>query len=254
MEQLYTEPQWICQMDLVVWGELFLTLVDRDVSPIFLRLLMFIYRNQMCDVKWCDEYSHRFSVSNGVRQGAVSSAILFAVYIDQLLVILRASGFGCHIHREFFGAMIFADDIMLLSASRSGLQTLVDICQEFVSGKNLKFGTDPDPEKSKTKCIVFSKNKKDRMNVPSVMLNGDALPWVSHVKHLGNVLQSDNSMSMDVLQKRGKYIGKVNSLLQEFHFAKPVVLTKLINIYATSFYGSGTWYIFSAECEKLYKS
>jgi hypothetical protein len=91
------------------------------------------------------------------------------------------------------------------------------------------------------------------MNVPSVMLNGDALPWVSHVKHLGNVLQSDNSMSMDVLQKRGKYIGKVNSLLQEFDFAKPVVLRKLINIYGTSFYGSGTWDIFSAECENFIK-
>ena len=57
--------------------------------------------------------------------------------------------------------MIFADDIMLLSASRSGLQALVDICQEFTSEKNLKFGTDPDPSKSKTKCIIFSKRKGD---------------------------------------------------------------------------------------------
>ena len=193
-------------------------------------------------------------MSNGVRQGAVSSAILFAVYIDKLLIILRESGFGCHIHGVFLGAMIFADDIMLLSASRSGLQTMVDLCQEFASGKNLKFGTDPDPEKSKTKCIVFCKNKRDRLNIPPVMLNGDALPWVTQVKHLGNILQSDNSMSIDVLQKRGKYIGKVNSLLQEFHYAKPTILTKLINIYATSFYGSGVWDISSAECEKLYTS
>ena len=59
---------------------------------------------------------------------------------DQLLVILRASGFGCHIHGVFFGAMVFADDIMLLSASRSGLQTLVDLCQEFASGKTWSLG------------------------------------------------------------------------------------------------------------------
>ena len=55
-------------------------------------------------------------------------------------------------------------------------------------------------------------------------------------------------------KKRGKYIGKVNSLLQEFHYAKPDILTKLINIYATSFYGSGVWDILSKECEKLYAS
>ena len=147
--------------DLVEWGELFLTLVEREVEPIFLRLILFIYRHQKCDVKWCEAYSYRFSVSNGVRQGAVSSAILFAVYIDKLLVILRSSGFGCHVHGVFLGALIFADDIMLLSASCSGLQTLVDLFQEFVSGKNLKFGTNPDPVKSKTKCIAFSKQKRD---------------------------------------------------------------------------------------------
>ena len=49
-------------------------------------------------------------------------------------------------------------------------------------------------------------------------------------------------------------MGKVNSLLQEFHYAKPDILTKLINIYATSFYGSGCWDILSKECEKLYAS
>ena len=85
-------------------------------------------------------------------------------------------------------------------------------------------------------------------------LNGDPLPWVKQVKHLGNLLQSDNSMSVDIAQKRGKYVRKVNSLLQEFHIAEPNVLTKLINVYATSFYGSGTWNIFSSDFEKLYKS
>ena len=240
--------------DLVEWSELFFTLLDRDVEPIFLRLILYIYMNQMCDVKWGDKYSTRFAVSNGVRQGAVSSAILFAVYIDKLLDILRSSGLGCHIHGVFLGAMVFADDIMLLSATRSGLQSMVDLCHEFAASKNLKFGTNSDPEKSKTKCIVFSKNKRDWTNVLPVQLNGDALPWVSKVKHLGNMLQSDNSMSIDVLQKRGKYIGKVNSLLQEFHFVKPDILTKLVNIYATSFYGSGLWNLASAECEKLYAS
>ena len=78
--------------DLVEWGELFTTLMKREVNPIFLRLILFIYRNQMCDVKWCDQYSHRFAVRNGFRQGAVSSAIMFAVYIDQLSPSLFFSG------------------------------------------------------------------------------------------------------------------------------------------------------------------
>ena len=82
--------------------------------------------------------------------------------------------------------------------------------------KNLKFSTDPDPVKSKTKCIIFSKKSKDLRNVAPVLLNGDPLPWVQQVKHLGNVMQCDNSMKIDCTLKRGKFIGKINSLLNEF--------------------------------------
>ena len=93
--------------------------LDKKVNCVFLRLMLYIYRNQRCDVKWCREHSHRFPVSNGVRQGAVSSDILFAIYIDELLLILKNSGLGCHIDSVFLGVLILADDILLLSASRS---------------------------------------------------------------------------------------------------------------------------------------
>jgi hypothetical protein len=91
--------------DMVEWGELFNTLMERKLDPIFLRLILFIYSNQQCDVKWCGKFSKRFTVSNGVRQGGVSSGIFFAVYIDKLLVILRESQLGCHINGVFLGAM-----------------------------------------------------------------------------------------------------------------------------------------------------
>ena len=240
--------------DMVEWSELFQTLIDRGVNKLFLRLILYIYKNQLCNVNWCGEQSSNFNVSNGVRQGAVSSAILFAIYIDDLLKILEKSRFGCYIQGEFFGAFIFADDIFLLSASRSGLQTLVDLCHEFATRKNLKFGTNPNPNKSKTKCIIFSKKARDHMGVAQIMLDGVPLPWVKTVSHLGCTLDSENSMKNDISLKRGRYIGKVNSLFQEFHFASPEVLLKLLNTYTTSFYGSQLWDIYSANCEKLYKS
>ena len=52
--------------------------------------------------------------------------------------------------------------------------------------------------------------------------------------------------------KRGKFIGKVNSLLQEFHFSDPSTLTKLTKIYASSFYGSSLWNLTSKDAERLY--
>ena len=240
--------------DLVEWVELFSTLVKQNITPIFLRLLLFIYKNQFCDVKWSSSYSHRFSVTNGVRQGAVSSPLLFSVYIDGLIVQLRGTGLGCRIDHCFYGCLGYADDLLLLSASRSGLQAMVRICENFAKMKHLKFSTNVDPNKSKTKCIIFSPRMKDRTGVSPIILNSDPLPWVSEVKHLGNILQCENNMKHDVAVKRGKFIGKVNSLLQELHFADPAVLVKLLKIYCTSFYGSNLWDIFSPDVDRLFKS
>ena len=61
-------------------------------------------------------------------------------------------------------------------------------------------------------------------------------------------------MKTDVTLKRGQFIGKVNSLLQEFHFASKNILLKLVNTYTTSFYGSQLWDPYSAECNKLFRS
>ena len=240
--------------DMVDWKELFLTLKLRNVNPIFLRVLIFIYRYQQCSVKWGSSYSQYFSVRNGVRQGAISSPILFSVYLNGLIVKLRDSGMGCYIGTLFMGCLGYADDILLLSASRTGLQVMVDVCSKFAKQKSLKFSTNPNPEKSKTKCIIFSKNPRDRIQVAPILLNNDPLPWVSQVKHLGNVLENDNSMKVDCNLKRGKFIGKVNSLLQEFHFVKSDVIVKILNIYVTSFYGSGLWDLYSKEVDRLYKA
>ena len=61
-------------------------------------------------------------------------------------------------------------------------------------------------------------------------------------------------MRADIALKRGKFIGKVNSLLQEFHFTDSSVMMKLINIYASSFYGSCLWDLMSKDAEKVYTS
>ena len=61
-------------------------------------------------------------------------------------------------------------------------------------------------------------------------------------------------MKQDMAMKKGNFIGKVNSLAQEFHYATPDVFLTILNIYCTSFHGSGLWDLFSKESESLFKS
>ena len=67
----------------------------------------------------------------------------------------------------------------------------------------------------------------------NITLDGLKLPWVSKVDYLGSKFESDNSMNTDISIKQGKFIGKINLILQEFYYAKEKVLVKLLNIYTT---------------------
>ena len=141
--------------DLVSFSKLFQKLSDK-ISPVFVRLLAYIYVNQICVVQWCDIKSKSFKVANGVRQGAVLSPTLFSLYIDELHCILANSGFGCHINDLYYGIFGYADDLVLLSPDRSGLQHMLNITSDFLNSIGLKISVNHEnPSKSKTKCVVF---------------------------------------------------------------------------------------------------
>ena len=45
-------------------------------------------------VKWGSTMTSKFQVTNGVRQGGVSSPLLFDVYVNELSELLNKSGIG----------------------------------------------------------------------------------------------------------------------------------------------------------------
>ena len=76
-------------------------------------------------VAWCNVLSEYFLATNGVKQGGVLSHVLFCIYIDNLLLELLKSGFGCYIGNTFVGALAYADDIVLVASSASAMRRLL---------------------------------------------------------------------------------------------------------------------------------
>ena len=97
--------------DRVNYCKLFNELLKRNISPVLLRLLLYMYTTQSFRVKWSDTTSPQFTVMNGVKQGGVLSPILFAIYTEGLLKRLEDTGVGCHMGCRFTGALAYADDI-----------------------------------------------------------------------------------------------------------------------------------------------
>ena len=114
-----------------------------------------------------------------------------------MLETLRNSGYGCSIGTHFFGAVAYADDVLIMATSVQGLQEMVNLCELHAKENNLIFSTDIDPKKSKTMCLAF--NCEDKVALAPVKLNGDDVPWVSKAKHLGNWLHEDGSTDLEIL-------------------------------------------------------
>ena len=186
------------------------------------------------------------------------SPSLFCVYLDPLLERLRNSRLGCHIGGSYYGSFGYADDIILLTTSRESLQLMLEICENYANEHTMMFSTDPDPKKSKMKCLHFTKKKRI---VPKVFLNGNPLPWVEKANHLGNSLSvelNNNPVSVDttsdLLQKRAIFFDRVHQLIQQYGYCDPRLVCELVRIYGTSFYGSVLWQLNSSEHEKLNRS
>ena len=138
-------PVFSCFMDAskafdrISHDKLFGILEDRRLNPLILQLLeyWYTYKYWKGRVNWGRVLSDTFAVTTGVRQGVIFSPLLFSIYIDDLLVKINRSGYGCSVGKVNIGAVAYADDICLLSGSSCGLQQLLHICSTFAVERHL---------------------------------------------------------------------------------------------------------------------
>ena len=65
-----------------------------------------------------------------MRQGSTLSPSLFNVFINVLIVRLSHLGLGCQVGCYFVGCILYADNIILLSASVFGLKCTLKCCYD----------------------------------------------------------------------------------------------------------------------------
>ena len=240
--------------DKCLFQKLFLKMQAKGIPEIVIRVLIFAYEEQEAWVRLNGKNSEKFSIGNGTRQGSVLSPYLFSsCYLDELIAKLRKLDIGVHVGGLWFGASAYADDIVLLAPNRDVLQKMVKICEDYGLEHNLVFSTDPDPKKSKTKCILFYGNHCQSLPV-RVTLDDKPLPWVDRVDHLGHVLQSDGSMEADACRARASFLSRADDIRDNLFFADPIQRVQAIQLYCCDGYGAMLWNLRSEYSEKYFKA
>jgi len=149
----------------VNYCKLFRLLIKRDLPACIIRVLINMYTGHLIRISWAGVMSDYFNALNGVKQGGVISPILFCIYIDDLLVSLSQLGVGCYIAGNFVGAIVYADDIVLISPTPLGMRKLLFSCDSYANEFDIIFNA------SKSKFLVCIPGKLRSM-FNNLNLNG----------------------------------------------------------------------------------
>ena len=194
-------------------------------------------------MKWNKSTSMPFQINNGVKQGGVISAPLFALYIDPLLNKLNNSQQGCYIGHLAANAFGYADDIVLLSPSCKALENLILICEQFALEYKLNF----NPQKCK--LLVYSIMNIDSENI-DIKIGGHRIEVVNSEKHLGHTFQTDkNIINIDNIIKDIRI--RTNVIINKF---RPIAWQAKVTLFqsqCSSLYGCQLWNLDDPMVDKL---
>ena len=229
--------------DRVNYCKLFKLLLQRNISPLVLRLLVNMYTNQTLRVRWSNTVSSQFSVCNGVKQGGVLSPILFAIYTDGLLLNLEKSAVGCYMGNQYTGAIAYADDITLLCPSVDGMQKMLNICESYANQFDILFNSE--------KSVLSLFQGRDCKPVFSTLcINGSVLKYCTDTTHLGHAVSSEDK-DASVKKAKCEFWKSFNIFLSDLGHLPPDIKTKLFQQYCCSFYGSQLWDLNSKRVNEL---
>jgi exonuclease III len=206
--------------DRVNHFKMFSILCQRGLPSYFVNIIVNWYGKLSVAIKWNGELSHPLIVKSGVRQGGVLSPILFNVYVNRMLTQLRSSDLGCRIHNTYIGCIMYADDLLLLSASVLDLQSMLNICGNIGSNLGIKFNS------NKSACMIIGPNK---LTTPTPMLiNGASIQWINSLNYLGVSIAAGQKFSIDLAATRRKFFTCVNSILSNCKFTSDIVKLELM--------------------------
>ncbi len=146
----------------------------------------------MVCIRFNDKVSEYFECNIGVRQGDSLSPTLFNVFINDLANELETyNDVSAILDTVNISFLFYADDLVLLSESDDGLQTLINVVDKYCQRWALQIN------KSKSKVMIFNKNSTANVEFT---VGGETLEKVKQYKYLGILISKSGSFSQGITQ------------------------------------------------------
>ena len=125
--------------------------------------------------------------------------------MDDIVNKIKAVNLGCHVSLICTSIFLYADDIVLLAPTVSGLQQLLYVCEKELEQLDMKINV------SKSMCIRFG----PRFNVDCAELTslyGGALKWVNSCRYLGVYFESGRTLKFSFSNAKASFYRAFNAM------------------------------------------
>ena len=121
--------------------------------------------------------SFKFNVGSGVRQGSSFSPAMFTVFVNIFIINLRVLTVGCKVNGCYISCLMYADDLILLSATVHGLQAMLNCCFSTSTELCLQFNC------AKSTCTAIGPGAAQ--SISDMQLGSSFISWSSSFRYLG---------------------------------------------------------------------
>jgi hypothetical protein len=231
--------------DKVNYNILLSKLIELQIPPAFVSILHCLYTNQAVSVSFNRVLSDQWLIGNGVRQGGILSPLLFSFYINEVFCKLTKLKYGCRLAGYNMSIIAYADDLVLLSPSATGLQELLNNVSDSLRTLCLHVNC------AKCVCMYFKKCFSPPVPDTKIYMNNSQLSFVSSCKYLGIVLTNNLSIGNDVSRAEKSFLRQFYAVIRKFSFVDRNMIIFLLKSYCFSFYGAPLWGDAKYSCQNL---
>lgn len=222
--------------DLVNRNALFYKLSQLGISSKFINVIKEMYTETKAAVWDGSAYSKWFVTSTGVKQGCLLSALLFSLFINDVVDDLPG---GINIASSTINVLLYADDLVLLSESPENLQLMINRLASYCNKWGLTINT------AKSKVMIFSRSVQSQTR-NRWFYNGNLLEISKEIKYLGVKLNSTLDFNKHLLEKVNTSQSLLNSTWKKVFSNDRIQLSAKYKIFdavvkSTLCYASQVW-------------
>ena len=225
-----------------VWHQgLFYKLLKNKIGGLFYDLIKNMYSNTKCAIKISNNRTPFFQYKKGVRQGCILSPILFNLYINEIPTLFENTLSDPFIlpNGTKINSLLYADDLVILSRSKSGLQNCLDQLHQWCTMWLMQVNT------KKTKIMIFQKhNSKQPLNL-KFHIGDKLIETTKEYTYLGLKLTQNGNFKAAQQQLSEKALHALYKIKKklDFHKLTPKLALKIFDsiISPILLYNSEVW-------------